>query len=325
MAIWCEGCCVDRCDKAVSRFFFALELPWFFEWFLAIPGFVFGPWTWSGITLLPMISVVTIDLASTRPPYLLLVVVTAFATVRSLARFLSTTPPREGPAVGFFEPLSIFSAGNNSLGSGPPPGRAWVVGMFVMQAVPALLFSSGTTKGSWHAGLYTAFCMHVTVPVLDVLKVLVGRRRPVAADSPNPVLKWTRRHVDGGSRQFLSHGLQAFESFPSLNSAIAAVFSGCLWHLTGNPQCFALTAFACIGPIYFWAHHALDVFAGLLIGLGLQHGTTLALGGWQHVGLEHYCGSLAVLYIGLGVARRLPQPAVPDALQPPGTRAKDSV
>lgn len=316
---------MDRCDKAVSRFFFALELPWLFEWLLAIPGFVFGPWTWTGIALLPMVSVVAIDGTGTRPAYLLLLVATTLATQRSLFRFLSTAPPRDGPAVGFFEPLGIFSAGSSSLGSGPPPGCSWVFGMFVMQAVPALLFASGNGSGSWHAALYTAFCMHVTVPILDVLKVLVGRRRPVAADSPHPVLKWTRRHVDGGSRQFLSHGSEAFESFPSLNCASAAVFSGCLWHLTGSSQCFALTAFACIGPIYFWAHHALDVIAGMLVGLGFVHGATHALGGWQQVGLEHYCISLAVLYVGLGLARRLPQPAVPDALQPPATRSKDSV
>ncbi len=139
-----------------------------------------------------------------------------------------------------------------------------------------------------HSSLFLASWL-ATAALCWLIKGYVSRPRPAAvlsgADAPSaapPPPGWLRRVYSQREARWPhcigQHTLapNASHSFPSFDAACAACYAATLRaslapaHPAAHPAALAaLVGLACVGRIYFLAHHLLDVLAGAALGLAL--------------------------------------------------------
>jgi len=114
-----------------------------------------------------------------------------------------------------------------------------------------------------------------TLLATSTMKKFVGRVRPAVAEEsqclPARTVHLTRYYVAP---------TEAYKSFPSADSAEAAVFFGTVAVSRGGGSAWWWLAFAtipCFGRVYFHAHYVLDVVAGFSLGVGAVGGIAACL------------------------------------------------
>jgi hypothetical protein len=182
--------------------------------------------------------------------------------------------------------------------------KGWHIG--VAAAASLLGLHRVSTPGFRAACLYLVAWLVVT-GVVWILKGFVARPRPGAvlaregpppAPGPAPPLppRWLRAPFAarraGWPRTLDAHAAlpNAAHSFPSMDAACAGVFAAVAraavatsnWPrlATASLPVTALAALvgaACVGRVYFFAHHVLDTLVGAAIGFGFATGLALAV------------------------------------------------
>lgn len=258
MGLWREGSWLDAVDKRISSLVFGLRLPALLELLLAVPGAFMGfPHAFLGPTPLALAW-----LASSGPATFL----------RNMAAVSLA-----GGLIGFFGGLMgtfDFRQATKVMLLAMPAFAIWA------------LFRPGVEAAARNVGLLSITAAALAVAVCIPLKAVANRLRPAvslklvfkAKDTRLPMLlRYIKAMCAGG---------QANESLPSSDAAVMAANATLLCMAWAYPEpwpqrlalCFV--ALCCLGRMYFWAHHLLDVACGSAVGYALVLGLrSYGLGG----------------------------------------------
>lgn len=255
------GSSLDKLDKALTSPFNRMYLS-VFEWPLSVVG------TWFGvpITSMCLCSVVLGALHSRN------------ADLIGLSVLLGTL------ALGLWFYLLVNGRQEEFYGVPKTPLFLAIIGAQVTTHISNLQNPSSGNPSSVSAWYLISYLL--TQLIVLFLKCVCRRMRPGAAIAP--ALSSVPRLFP--ALTFLDcKGFMVFESFPSGDAAGAMCFSAVLASVLSTPWAHALCLLACVGRMYLFAHHFLDVACGAAIAFAV----TSALGGLRGAERET---KLRVLY-----------------------------
>lgn len=246
MGIWREDSCLDHADRLLSRPIFNLSLPAPLELLLAVPSVYLGlPYAFVGST--PLAVAWLASGGGNTWAGLSAALVLAFGAVVVLA--------------GLCRWIDIFGSTKVATFCMPLVTCAILDSSFVPEAARAAALTSMSSS---------ALCLVAIVPI----QALVARPRPVVALKLLESISWPRTELMRPYIEALASPGQVFGSFPSADIAVVASSAVVLGHSWAPPEAtwapitvaVACVVLSCIGRMYFWAHHLLDIAFGVLFG-----------------------------------------------------------
>ena len=269
-----DGGALDLLDKRLSKALFRLQLGWFLEAWLSIPGCFFG---------MPAFHVVAPSLVAgalggwrdASAQSLVVLAATAALLVAFWLYAQSSTAHMKKAKLLYLPPALIASP---------------ILGMLLVHAVAA---ADASAKGA--AAFYLLVWNASIAPVITA-KALAGRRRPVACDAAHigsDVVQAAGSKALSNICTMLRSG-DPNAAFPSGDVAGAVAFAYPLWRgcvassAALSAPVLRATAVLCVllsatGRMYWQAHHLLDVTCGGLISLVTCVALDLGLGAFAPV------------------------------------------